>query len=198
MPRIVNTEEQRRRILAAAMQVIAREGFAGTGLQQVARAAGLSRPGIYTYYNNRESLLDDLVESICDEEMRLFAACLSANTGVVRRFENLARMLADAFYEMGPTGAIMIQLWAYSPERMAELLRNIRSLSEKAIRKELREKKQPGANATARMMAVQITAALDGILLQYLLEPNLFKTKVDLSTALVSTVNAIMRPALAR
>lgn len=190
MPRIVDSDERRRRILTAAVEVFSIKGFSGAGLHQVARAAGISRPGIYTYYPDKDSLLDDLVTSICDEELILFEACLKDGGAVSERFENLARRLADSFHAMGPNGNIVIQLWGYRPARMAELLRKIRRLSEAAIRAGIREGDLPAGKPG--VLALQLVAVLDGLLLQYLLEPGLFKRKEKLAQTLVAAVRTTL------
>jgi AcrR family transcriptional regulator len=51
-------------ILTEATQLFAQRGFAGTTLQDVARAAGLTRPALYHYFANKEAILARLVSDL--------------------------------------------------------------------------------------------------------------------------------------
>ncbi len=63
--RAVSDEEKsqrREQILAAAKRVFARNGFQGTTIADVARAAGLSYGSIYWYFDSKEALFHALME----------------------------------------------------------------------------------------------------------------------------------------
>lgn len=49
-------EERRKQILDAAVDVFARQGYAGTGTADIARAAGIGEPTIYRYFANKREL----------------------------------------------------------------------------------------------------------------------------------------------
>ncbi|ONI78499.1 hypothetical protein BWI15_01100 [Kribbella sp. ALI-6-A] len=75
---------QRRRpmILDAALQVFSERGFAGTTMQSVADAAGVTKPVVYASFANRDELLLAL---LAREEQHLvlsIMAALPANPGV--------------------------------------------------------------------------------------------------------------------
>lgn len=79
--RAVGEEEKalrRQAILAAAKDVFAAEGYHGTTMAQVARAAGLSYGSVYWYFDGKDSLFDALMD---EEEQALRAAIVDAATG---------------------------------------------------------------------------------------------------------------------
>lgn len=51
-------------VLEQAAQIFARKGFAGTSLQEVADALGVSRASLYYYFKDKDSLLRALVEDV--------------------------------------------------------------------------------------------------------------------------------------
>ena len=53
-------------IMAAATRLFAERGFAGTSLQDVADATGLTRPALYHYFSSKEDLLSRLVNEVTE------------------------------------------------------------------------------------------------------------------------------------
>jgi TetR/AcrR family transcriptional regulator, cholesterol catabolism regulator len=51
----------RERLLDAAAQVLARKGFAGTRLSDIAEQAAVQAPAIYYYYPSREDLIEEVM-----------------------------------------------------------------------------------------------------------------------------------------
>ena len=56
-------EERRAEILAAAKKVFARKGYHGTTIAEIAKAARLSYGSIYWYFDSKDSLFHELMES---------------------------------------------------------------------------------------------------------------------------------------
>lgn len=55
-------EEQREAILVQAARLFAERGYPATSMNQVAEAAGLSKPTLYHYYRDKYTLLVNIVE----------------------------------------------------------------------------------------------------------------------------------------
>ena len=53
-------------IMETATRLFADRGFAGTSLQDVADASGLTRPALYHYFNSKEALLSRLVSELTE------------------------------------------------------------------------------------------------------------------------------------
>ena len=54
-------QERREAILRAASELLDAEGLHGTGLNAIARIAGISKPNIYRYFESREAILLQLL-----------------------------------------------------------------------------------------------------------------------------------------
>lgn len=70
--------EQRRRqdILAAARSLFVRKGYADTSLDDIAKAAGISRGGMYFYYRNKVEMLAALSKEQTEESLAFLVQAL--------------------------------------------------------------------------------------------------------------------------
>ena len=80
--------ERRRAILAAALTVFARHGFAGARLDDVARQAGVAKGTLYLYFADKEALFRGLVE-------QNFAPVLADADAAIAVFPGSTRDLID-------------------------------------------------------------------------------------------------------
>jgi len=55
-------KDRREQVLGAAMAVFARDGYAGTSTEDVARAAGVSQPYLFRIFETKKALFIELVE----------------------------------------------------------------------------------------------------------------------------------------
>lgn len=58
--------ENREKILAAALEVFAREGFRGATIDAIAGAAGMSKPNLLYYYPSKEAIYAQVLEGLLD------------------------------------------------------------------------------------------------------------------------------------
>jgi len=76
-PRQVPIEEQRERILAAATEVFAREGFDGTTSERIAEVSGVGRPSVYQLFGSKNDVfiaaVDRALLRMFDRMRRSFA-----------------------------------------------------------------------------------------------------------------------------
>jgi TetR/AcrR family transcriptional regulator len=63
-PRTRIQEKNRATILDAALDVFSQHGFRGSTLDQIARAAGLSKPNVLYYFPSKEAIHEALVEEL--------------------------------------------------------------------------------------------------------------------------------------
>jgi AcrR family transcriptional regulator len=78
----------RQTMLDAAAKLFAERGFAGTNLQEIADALGISRPLLYYYFPNKEEILASLVEEVTvfsQQQSTRLAASTDTNPGETLR-----------------------------------------------------------------------------------------------------------------
>jgi AcrR family transcriptional regulator len=65
-PKRMRRAERRDQILAAATRAFARSGFVGTGLDDIAAEAGVSRAILYRHFDTKHDLYRDVLDRVCD------------------------------------------------------------------------------------------------------------------------------------
>lgn len=73
-PTVDRTRQER--VLAAALEVFGRYGFRKTSMDEVARAAGISRQGLYLYFASKETLFRAAVQQELDTALADASRCL--------------------------------------------------------------------------------------------------------------------------
>jgi TetR/AcrR family transcriptional regulator, regulator of autoinduction and epiphytic fitness len=68
---------RRERVLAAALEVFGRYGFRKTSMDEVARAADISRQGLYLYFASKEALFRAAVRQELDTALADASRCLN-------------------------------------------------------------------------------------------------------------------------
>ncbi|HEX8856532.1 MAG TPA: TetR/AcrR family transcriptional regulator [Thermoleophilaceae bacterium] len=77
--------ERRAAILDAAMEVFARRGFHGSSIDEIAKAAGISKALIYEHFPSKKDLHNSLLEHQVDELLgRLDASAATGDAGDMR------------------------------------------------------------------------------------------------------------------
>jgi AcrR family transcriptional regulator len=71
-------DEQRRRILAAAVEVFSRRGYRAASMNDIALGVGLSKPSLYHYVRTKQDLLVAVYEEVLDESLRGARAIVAA------------------------------------------------------------------------------------------------------------------------
>ena len=57
----IMAEDKRKRILAKAKEVIAKNGYAGASIKEIAKKAGVAQGTPYLYFKNKEDLFIELL-----------------------------------------------------------------------------------------------------------------------------------------
>jgi AcrR family transcriptional regulator len=84
-----------REILERAAELFADRGFAGTTVQDIADALGMSRPALYYYVKSKDVLLERLVENLSINDAEALEAIRRARSGdPVEKLRAMARQLA--------------------------------------------------------------------------------------------------------
>jgi AcrR family transcriptional regulator len=81
-------------ILDQALALFAERGFAGTTLQDVADALGMSRPALYYYVPSKDALLERLVESLSRRDARALDSIRRRSAPASERLHEMAREIA--------------------------------------------------------------------------------------------------------
>jgi len=157
-------------ILEAATGIFLRYGFKKTSMDDLARAAGLSRQGLYLHFSTKEALFKSMVahtveamiaagrEALAREDLdvedRLLGA-FEAMHGMAVGSENLDELLATATQLVGPVGPVGPVVRELHEAFVSDVGRALRSAGVAAQWKE--------AGVSAKDLAEHLSAASCGI-----------------------------------
>ena len=106
-PRADDAPERRQEVIAAALELLAEEGYAGASLRKLAARLGIAQPSLYHYFRTKE----DLVEQVLDTYVKKMFAAVGPED-LPRRLAELPRFAATAtvrVYE-APTHALFVRV----------------------------------------------------------------------------------------
>lgn len=84
-PRPEATQERRKQLLAAAIEIFGQFGYHQATMQQVAARTGISVGLIYQYFDDKEALLFAVINEILDSYLREIPRALAAETDPLAR-----------------------------------------------------------------------------------------------------------------
>lgn len=190
MPKIVDAESQRDEIRDAARKVFAERGVRGTGLTHVADSIGMGRSSLYHYYPDKESLLADMLREMLQQERALFRACLKEGTPLAR-LERLARACGALFPEWAEFGKLILDLRLEDTKPLRSFFRGLR----RDLAAVITEGQRDGSFAPElrpETCASILIGAMDGLLLQYFVDPKAFSEPSEVAEALCAATRRIV------
>lgn len=123
--------DSRRRVVAAAAELFVAQGFAGTTIVQIARAAGVSTPTVYAGFATKAALLkrcvdealagDDADEPVAERPLARWVRAASDPRELLGRYAVMMGVLAE---RSGPIYAVLVRSADAVPE-LAELLADL-------------------------------------------------------------------------
>jgi AcrR family transcriptional regulator len=110
-------ERTRALILEASRQLFLERGYAGTPINAITEACGISRAGFYTYFKDKQEVFTVLGESAYHDVM----AVLSRLDNLSRPFERseLRGWIGEYFSFMDRHGAFVLAAWGSAPDEEA-------------------------------------------------------------------------------
>ncbi|MCK9630429.1 MAG: TetR/AcrR family transcriptional regulator [Methanoregula sp.] len=131
MPRINAHEEARKKIIAGALEVAAEKGWDAVTLEAIAQNVGVSKPALYSYFDNREALLRAIILEVAENIHDGLETILTQSDDIHLIIRNLAELL---FEQQKPYASIFFLLPSRPspdpkhPEEFVHLFDNSRML----------------------------------------------------------------------
>lgn len=113
--------QTRARLIEAAGEVFARDGFHAASLDQVAEAAGFSKGAVYSNFASKDELFLALLEQHLDERVQAVTDAVRETAGPAEaRVAAAARQVLAGLHAEREWSLLLIEFWSYSlrdPER---------------------------------------------------------------------------------
>jgi AcrR family transcriptional regulator len=106
--------ETRTRLLQAAAEEFAREGYTGANINRISRQAGFAKGTIYNYFPSKHNLMLALIDDIAVIHYATIAAPVKAETSPTTRLESFFRAGFDFIQYNYPQAQVMLNT-VYGP-----------------------------------------------------------------------------------
>lgn len=83
------------RIIEAAIGLFARKGYASTSVQEIVTRAGLTKPVLYYYFQNKEGLFRKILDTASKQQEALMAEIFETSGSALERLTLLYRSVSD-------------------------------------------------------------------------------------------------------
>ncbi|WP_339864154.1 TetR/AcrR family transcriptional regulator [uncultured Algoriphagus sp.] len=112
--------DKKKCIIQSALDLIQEHGFHGCPVSMVAKNAGVAAGTIYTYFENKDSLIIGIYEYVAEEIKKYVAERDDASLTFKDRFYNYWKNLTD-FYELNPSAYGFYDQFLNSPFNSEEI-----------------------------------------------------------------------------
>ncbi|MGV8978894.1 MAG: TetR/AcrR family transcriptional regulator [Cellulomonas sp.] len=96
----------RERILAVALELFGRQGYAGTSIRDIADRMAMTKAAVYYHFPSKENLLADILDPAMTRVVGVLAAAGPVTTAAHRRA--LVTALVDVIGDVGPQVVVML------------------------------------------------------------------------------------------
>jgi AcrR family transcriptional regulator len=199
-PKIVDKEEKRNLILEASIKVFAKLGLPNTKMIHIAEAAGIGKGTIYEYFKSKEELAIAAFNVFVKEAQIQIAKKLKKIEDPKQKLHTYIVSWNDIMHEGFLDYAdIMLDIWAESVRLHQG--KDVFGLNKmyRTYREQIAEILKEGIKKGAfKPMDVTVASAIiigtmDGIMIQWLLDRNIFKIKPALDQLAELVVNGMLK-----
>jgi AcrR family transcriptional regulator len=184
--------ESKTQILAAATAVFAEKGFAKASMNDIVRASGLSKGGVYWHFKSKDALVTAIFDQFFDEQLALLEAVIVGEGTAVIKLQQLAAFTSEGIKALTAQFPSPLEFYALASRHdslKAHLQNHFQSYRSKIVALAA----QGIADGTLRNqdgddVAVTIMALFEGLLLLWAVAPE----SVDLGTQVETAVNLLL------
>ncbi len=185
-PKIVDKEAKKMEILQAAIQVFSQKGVANTKMIDIATAASIGKGTIYEYFLSKEDIFITGFQHFFDGFEEIVAASIKKTDNPEQQLQILIRTSLDTFFGSHTDFAgIILEFWAEGIRTKDDTIDNAINL--KQVYQGYREMIIQIINAGIKQgifrkldplpYASFLIGAMDGLMLQWVMEPEIFDIK---------------------
>lgn len=167
MTRHLPEQARREQILSAARRCFIENGYHPTRMDDIARAAGLSKGGVYFHFKSKQEVFESIVKEEFDESMRFLDQVTSGDRPVAEKMQAIAGHYLEYFSKApdAPRFFIVMGEMALRDEALAKQLLEMQTAFVGQISKLLDQGVAEGMlrPVDTQAVAALLKALLDGI-----------------------------------
>jgi len=166
-------DEVRDRILDAALEVFAAQGFAGATIDAIGQAAGFTKGAVYSNFGSKDELFLALLDRQFERRGALIATAFDNGGDVTTITEALSQSMLDSIHEQHAYHLVFFEYWLRAV-RDPQLREGLVARSRAAVDQALRLVESSGADlpsAELYELARLFVAISTGIAMEEILQP---------------------------
>jgi len=195
MPKIVDKEEKKARILEASIKVLAEKGWNKTKISDIAKAADIGKGTVYEYFRSKDEVFAASFKHFMAQAENIVAKRLSSIEDPLERlwayFFSWADILESEYVEYLE---IVLDFWAegirnkegFSSVDLMDFYYNNRTIIENLLEECIAQDKIKSVDT--KIVASIIIGSLDGLMIQWIMDRSVF----DLKEAVLSTARLLI------
>lgn len=184
--------ESKVQILTAAMTVFAQKGFAKASMNDIVRASGLSKGGVYWHFKSKDALVTAIFDQFFEEQLALLEAVIVGEGTAVAKLQQLAAFTSAGMTEIAAQFPSPLEFYALAARE--ESLKNHLQDHFQSYRTKIGKLVAQGTAAgefrsqNEDDVANTIIALFEGVLLIWAIAPE----TIDLSTQVETAVSLLL------
>lgn len=185
--------ESKAQILAAAMSVFTEKGFAKASMNDIVRASGLSKGGVYWHFKSKDELITAIFDQFFVEQLALLDEVLADEGTAVAKLNQLAAFTGSGVAELAAQFPSPLEFYALAArddslkEHLQIHFQNYREKIETLVAQGISDGNFYDHNNTD--VANTIMALFEGLLLLWAVAPK----SVDLSVQVETAVQLLLQ-----
>jgi AcrR family transcriptional regulator len=188
---------RRQAIVEAAIGVFAQHGFDDATTDDIARAAGLSKGGLYWHFKSKDDILAAILIQLFDQELGTLQQMLAAEGAVAPRLRQLVAHGVDAMLQLEALLPVMLEFYALAARKsdVRQFLQQYYQRYHKLLAELFEQGFARGEfhRGTAEAAAITLIAHLEGMGLLWAIAPEL----VPLADRSVTAIELLLRGLMA-
>jgi AcrR family transcriptional regulator len=191
-------EARRQAILEAAMEVFARRGFGVATTDDIARAAGLSKGGLYWHFKSKDDILAAILHMLFDQEVQVLQNLLRAEDRAANRSRSLVAQAVGAIVQFEQSLPMVLEFYALAARDGA--VRQFLQMYYQRYHHLLTELFQQGftqgefRNGTAALAATALIGQLEGLGLIWAIAPEIVCLPEQTAAAIDLLIKGLIAP----
>jgi AcrR family transcriptional regulator len=185
------SDEKTKQILQAATTVLAKKGYAGTTISQVATEAGVSRGLLHYYFKNKEEMLAKVVRNSIEASAPIVTAIFRESKSTEELATTLVNALREMFAQNPDLFNLVLESWTMARQspKIAQELKYLYRVYRESFRSGLEEALARGVivpEISLEGLASLLAAISDGIWVQMVTEPEMADNEAIWQAARIS------------
>lgn len=190
--------ESKAQILSAAMIVFAEKGFAKASMNDVVRASGLSKGGVYWHFKSKEALVTAIFDQFFIEQLTLLDAVMAGEGTAVIKLNQLATLTGEGVEALAAQFPSPLEFYALAAreeslkEHLQGHFQNYQTKIKGLVAQGIANGEFKNQNSTD--VANTIMALFEGLLLLWAVAPESIDLSVQVQTAVQLLLQGLQTP----